>query len=167
MLWEIQIFLGIERNTWLLACLLVTFSRLRESISGRVGAWVRGKKLHCFTRRMTFSPLLQFFLSPSSSWRDVKKLFICCFLKLKALLCKANKTKYNTIQWITWLGGRWRTQLTARRNVNCRTHEHRHFERTLRTVTCWLSMPGSGSVKHPSRSNSCIGLFLSSNREWL
>ena len=40
--------------------------------------------------------------------------------------------KHNTIQWITWLRGRWRTQLAARRRVNCRTHEHRHFERILR-----------------------------------
>jgi hypothetical protein len=29
--------------------------------------------------------------------------------------------------------GRWRTQLIARQLVNCRTHEHRHFERTLRS----------------------------------
>ena len=52
----------------------------------------------------------------------------------------------NTIQWITWLGGRWRTQQTACRNVNCRTYEHRHFERILRIVARPLSMSGSGSV---------------------
>ena len=34
--------------------------------------------------------------------------------------------------------------------MNCRTHEHRHFERTLRTVARPLSTPGSGSVSHPS-----------------
>lgn len=37
-------------------------------------------------------------------------------------------------RWITWLVGRWRTQLIARQLVNCRTHEHRHFERTLRST---------------------------------
>lgn len=37
-------------------------------------------------------------------------------------------------RWITWLVGRWRTQLIARQLVNCRTHEHRHFERTLRSL---------------------------------
>jgi len=34
-------------------------------------------------------------------------------------------------EWIPWLMGRWRTQLTACRNVNCRTHEHWHLERIL------------------------------------
>lgn len=42
-------------------------------------------------------------------------------------------------RWITWLVGRWRTQLIARQLVNCRTHEHRHFERTLRS---WDFTPG-------------------------
>lgn len=37
-------------------------------------------------------------------------------------------------RWITWLVDRWRTQLIARQLVNCRTHEHRHFERTLRST---------------------------------
>ena len=32
--------------------------------------------------------------------------------------------------------------------MNCRTHEHRHFERTLRTVARPLSMSGSGSVEY-------------------
>ena len=58
---------------------------------------------------------------------------------------------YNIVQWITRLGGRWRTQLTARRNVNCRIYEHRHFERILRNGACRLSMSGSGSVIHPSQ----------------
>jgi len=39
--------------------------------------------------------------------------------------------KYYTERWITWLVGRRRTQLIARQILNCRTHEHRHFERTL------------------------------------
>ena len=66
--------------------------------------------------------------------------------------------KDNTMQWITWLGGRWRTQLTARRNVNCRTHEHRHFERTLRTEACLLCMSGSGSVYLLSRDLFSLAL---------
>ena len=43
-----------------------------------------------------------------------------------------NKQKINLEWWITRLVGRWRTQLTACRRVNCRTHEHRHFERKWR-----------------------------------
>ncbi len=31
--------------------------------------------------------------------------------------------------------------------MNCRTHEHRHFERILRTCACCTSMFGSGSVE--------------------
>ena len=69
---------------------------------------------------------------------------------------------YNIVQWITRLGGRWRTQLTARRNVNCRIYEHRHFERILRNGACRLSMSGSGSVIHPSSSLLCLLLALSS-----
>ena len=67
----------------------------------------------------------------------------------------------NIAQWIAWLGGRWRTQLTARRNVNCRIYEHRHFERILRNGACRLSMSGSGSVIHPSSSLLCLLLALS------
>lgn len=44
------------------------------------------------------------------------------------------KTNYYPERWITWLVGRWRTQLIAWQLVNCRTHEHRHFERTLRST---------------------------------
>lgn len=51
-------------------------------------------------------------------------------------------------RWITWLVGRWRTQLIARQLVNCRTHEHRHFERTLRSsdTRSWIT-PGWGSYQ--------------------
>ena len=46
--------------------------------------------------------------------------------------------------------------------MNCRTHEHRHFERTLRTVARPLSMSGSGSVElsriHRVAPASRIGL---------
>ena len=59
---------------------------------------------------------------------------------------------YNAMQWINWLGGRWRTQLAARRHVNCRTHEHRHFERILRVCSCSRPTLVSGSVLHPSAS---------------
>jgi hypothetical protein len=48
-------------------------------------------------------------------------------------------------------------QQTARRNVNCRTYEHRHFERILRTVARPLSMSGSGSVAHPSSIMLALG----------
>lgn len=37
----------------------------------------------------------------------------------------------NPERWITWLVGRRRTQQTARHCVKCRSHEHRHVERTL------------------------------------
>lgn len=30
--------------------------------------------------------------------------------------------------------GRWRTQQTVRHRVNCRTHEHRHFERISQSM---------------------------------
>jgi len=44
--------------------------------------------------------------------------------------------------------GRWRTQLIARQLVNCRTHEHRHFERTLRSSdTRSRTTPGWGSYQ--------------------
>ena len=67
---------------------------------------------------------------------------------------------YNIVQWITRLGGRWRTQLTARRNVNCRIYEHRHFERILRNGACRLSMSGSGSVIHPSQIVELSSIFI-------
>ena len=66
-------------------------------------------------------------------WWDVNQTIVLCFPNLALLCC--NYCENNTLQWITWLGGRWRTQLTARRNVNCRTCEHRHFERILRSST--------------------------------
>lgn len=44
-----------------------------------------------------------------------------------------NKKVYSK-RWITWLMGRWRTQQTVRHRVNCRTHEHRHFERILQSM---------------------------------
>lgn len=65
--------------------------------------------------------------------------------------------KHNAMQWITWLGGRWRSQLAASRNVNCRTHEHRHIERILQIVTLLQSIPGSGSV---SKTSSLIWFYL-------
>lgn len=46
--------------------------------------------------------------------------------------CKINK--FYPKRGITWFVGRWRTQQTARIYVNCRTHEHRHFERILRFI---------------------------------
>ena len=56
------------------------------------------------------------------------------------------KTLYNAMQWINWIGGRWRTQLNAWHNVNCRTHEHRQFERILQVCAHCTPTLVSGSV---------------------
>ena len=66
------------------------------------------------------------------------------------------------MQWINWLGGRWRTQLNARHNVNCRTHEHRHFERILQVCTCYTPTLVSGSViQHPWGDEFALSPLLS------
>lgn len=57
-------------------------------------------------------------------------VIINAFLRRRRLVI----IKYNPKRWITWLVGRWRTQQIARQLVNCRTHEHRQFERTLRSL---------------------------------
>ena len=44
------------------------------------------------------------------------------------------KIKDHSKRWITRLMGRWRTQQTVRHRVNCRTHEHRHFERISQSM---------------------------------
>ena len=79
-------------------------------------------------------------------WWDVKTLTVCFpMLCWKAL----QQSKYHTLQWITWLGGRWRTQLTARRNVNCRTCDHRPFERILQdssSTVCPMFCSGSFNI---------------------
>lgn len=51
-------------------------------------------------------------------------------------ICKGiqNCININPRQRITWLMGRWRPQQTARRHVNCRTHDHWHVERILRLI---------------------------------
>lgn len=68
----------------------------------------------------------------------------------------SNKNDYPE-RWITWLVGRWRTQLIARQLVNCRTHEHRHFERTLRSSD---SVPGphlaEGRINFKDCSVFCV-----------
>jgi len=57
------------------------------------------------------------------------------------------KQTHNPERWITRLVGRWRTQQIARRHVNCRTHEHRRFERTLRSLDFQSrTTPGWGSA---------------------
>ena len=53
----------------------------------------------------------------------------------------------DTARWITWYGGRWRTQQTVSRNVNCRTYEHRALARPS-------PMSGSGSVLYLSHEFS-------------
>ena len=58
-----------------------------------------------------------------------------CMLVIFYWYYLAVKTLYNPERWITWLVDRWRTPLDARLHVNCRTHEHRLFERILRL---WL-----------------------------
>lgn len=50
----------------------------------------------------------------------------------------------NPERWITWLVGRRRTQQTARHCVKCRSHEHRHVERTL-----LVRDPGVSGHVHP------------------
>ena len=83
-------------------------------------------------------------------WSPLEGLSAFHLLAFEALGLFCLKTKYNTIQWIIWLRGRWRTELTLRCRVNCRTHEHRHFERILQKQAHLVSIPDSGSVKHLS-----------------
>ena len=93
-------------------------------------------------------------------WKDARYLnvtVLCGTTKLcTGLFCQSAcwkqiaETLYNAMQWINWIGGRWRTQLNAWHNVNCRTHEHRHFERILQKQAHLVSIPDSGSVKHLS-----------------
>lgn len=73
-----------------------------------------------FSLQLLHFPQVLFYLN----WLFDNKFFL--------LKKKQNFFNYNPERWITRLVGRWRTQQTARRHVNCRTHEHRHFERTLR-----------------------------------
>ena len=72
-----------------------------------------------------------------------------------------NKKKYDySERWIIWLMGLWKMQLIARQRVNCRTHEHRHFERTLRSMD---TISGSGLAEGRSRNpNTCIAYRYSS-----
>ena len=75
---------------------------------------------------------------------------------------KNKKEKYDYPErWITWLVGRWRTQLIARQRVNCRTHEHRHFERTLRSTD---TIPGPRLAEGRSRNpnTACVAYRYSS-----
>ena len=44
--------------------------------------------------------------------------------------------------------------------MNCRTHEHRHFERILRIRACLVSTFGSGSVKDTSGCVPALGRRL-------
>ena len=113
--------------------------------------WSRGAVFNCIksnSPHFCFGSLKSFALPRDGALS--KKTF---FLKFYSLHCEQwlYVESDNTAQWITWLGGRWRTQQTARRNVNCRTYEHRHFERILRALACPLPMSGSGSVYHPSK----------------
>ena len=72
------------------------------------------------------------------------------------------------MQWISWLGGRWRTELNPWHNVNCRTHEHRHFERILRACARHRPTLVSGSVtQHPSGSSLVWSPALSGLQPWL
>lgn len=57
--------------------------------------------------------------------KNITEVFIWKFLK---------KKRYHSKRWITRLMGRWRTQQTVRHRVNCRTHEHRHFERISQSM---------------------------------
>ena len=89
-------------------------------------------------------------------WKDARYLnvtVLCGTTKLcTGLFCQSAcwkqiaETLYNAMQWINWIGGRWRTQLNAWHNVNCRTHEHWHFERILQVCACNGPTLGSGSA---------------------
>ena len=75
--------------------------------------------------------------------------FKCVYWYIFAIWLAGNsllKTLYNAMQWINWIGGRWRTQLNAWHNVNCRTHEHRQFERILQVCAHCTPTLVSGSV---------------------
>lgn len=52
------------------------------------------------------------------------KCFLFFILKFDVVHCYQCVIikNYYPGRWITWLAGRWRTQLTARHSVNCRTH---------------------------------------------
>ena len=121
---------------------------------GTVPSWQRQRNLTV----QRPSPLFGFVFGPPYPRGGMSTLSKITFSKLPIL---ATTFLNNIVQWITWLGGRWRTQLTARRNVNCRIYEHRHFERILRNGARRLSMSGSGSVIHPSNS-----LLLALSSRW-
>lgn len=60
--------------------------------------------------------------------------------------------------------GRWRTQLIARQLVNCRTHEHRHFERTLRS-TDTIPGPRLAEGRFKYNKQTARACFLQGPRE--
>jgi hypothetical protein len=65
-----------------------------------------------------------------------------------------NNKNYNLEWWITRLVGRWRTQLTACRRVNCRTHEHRRFERKWRSKVNFRPRLAEGRIWNKRKSCS-------------
>lgn len=74
-------------------------------------------------------------------------LYFCIIFgiqKRKDAKIPLNYDKKNPERWITWLVGRRRTQQTARHCVKCRSHEHRHVERTLLARN-----PGVSGHVHP------------------
>lgn len=69
-------------------------------------------------------------------WERVKRVDLRGKLMMKVSIKGKKKCIkfFNPRQRITWLMGRWRPQQTARRHVNCRTHDHWHVERILRLI---------------------------------
>ena len=59
-------------------------------------------------------------------------MFLCSLCLLQSALILLCNFHSSPARWITRLVGRQRREKIARRHVNCRTHEHRRFESTLR-----------------------------------
>lgn len=81
---------------------------------------------------------------------------------------KFKKLKLNLEWWITRLVGRWRTQLTACRRVNCRTHEHRRFERKWRPKVNFRPRLAEGRFKNKTKKccQQSISLFYRVEEKW-
>ena len=104
-------------------------------------------------RRVVLSKLNDDLKKERKKEKKDRGILVISFIKIK------KKYDYSE-RWIIWLMGLWKMQLIARQRVNCRTHEHRHFERTLRSMD---TISGSGLAEGRSRNpNTCIAYRYSS-----
>ena len=104
-------------------------------------------------RRVVLSKLNDGLKKERKKEKKNRGILVISFIKIK------KKYDYSE-RWIIWLMGLWKMQLIARQRVNCRTHEHRHFERTLRSMD---TISGSGLAEGRSRNpNTCIAYRYSS-----